>query len=581
MSRDTAKPQIGQLLKDLQVVDEEQLVLALEEQKRTKERLGSVMIKMGFLTSEDLDYLLARQHNVPFISLEQYRLDPEIVALVPEEYCRKHKVIGVQRNKNLLTVAMANPHDIVAVNELSFITGLRIAPVVSAEISIAKALDIFYRKEAEDKGKELDWEAELTAKEEVDIEIIQSEEDEFKNIEDVITSSEEAPVIRLVNLALLAALDKQASHIHIEPLMDSLRVRLRIDGILEELTTPPKRYHINIINRLKILSALDITKHNIPQESYFQIRSKGRFVDVKVSTFPTRHGESMVLSLHKQYQQALDLDSLGLSPAVLQEYKTLISGKRGFILFVGPNNSGKTSTIYASLHYLNRRDKSIYTFENPIKNLIEGIFQGQPNEKAKLFYDEGVRAILAQDPDVMMVGDMNHEKAVEYALQSSLSRTLVLGRLNYNDAAGALLHLADMGIPPFLVSQAVTAVLSQRLVRRICPSCSDSYIPPKKILDDMKGFTDSGEVTFFRGSGCKECGQTGYQGVAGIFELTTLNEEIRQLILDRASRHEINGAMRRKEAVTLYQDALTRVVQGVTTYEEILNIADLEITRKQ
>ena len=202
MSSDKDKQQIGQLLKELHVVDDEQLVLALEEQKRTKERLGSVMIKMGFLTSEDLDYLLARQHNVPFISLEQYRLDPEIVALIPEQYCRKHNVIGVQRNQNLLTVAMANPHDIVAVNELAFITGLRIAPVVSAEISIAKALDAFFRKTAEEKGKELDWEAELAAKEEVDIEIIQSEEDEFKNIEDVITSSEEAPVVKLVNLIM-------------------------------------------------------------------------------------------------------------------------------------------------------------------------------------------------------------------------------------------------------------------------------------------------------------------------------------------------------------------------------------------
>jgi type IV pilus assembly protein PilB len=428
LSEELSKQQIGQLLKELKVVDDDQLLIALEEQKRTKERLGSVMIRMGFLTSEDLDYLLARQHNVPFISLEQYRLDPKIVALIPEQYCRKSKVIAVQRNKNLLTVAMANPHDIVAVNELSFITGLKIAPVISAEISVMKALDNFFQHD-EAEAQELDWEAELAAKEDVDIEIIKSEEDEFKDIEDIISSSEEAPVIRLVNAALVAALDKKASHVHIEPLLDSLRIRLRIDGLLTELTSPPKKFHINIINRLKILSSLDITKHSIPQENYFQVRSRGRFVDVKVSTFPTRYGESMVLRLQKQYQQSLDIGSLGLNESVLQEYKRLISAKRGFVLFVGPNNSGKTSTIYATLHYLNQPERSIYTFENPIKNLIEGTFQGQPHEKANLLYDDGVRSILSQDPDVVMLGDMNYEKAIEHALQASLSRTLVLGTL--------------------------------------------------------------------------------------------------------------------------------------------------------
>ncbi len=578
MSEKASKQQIGQLLRELKVVDDEQLSLALEEQKRTRERLGSVLIKMGFLTSEDLDYLLARQYNVPFISLEQYRIDPNVSQLIPEKYCREHKVIAVQQNNKLLSVAMANPRDIVVVNELSFITGLKIAPVVSAEISILRTIDaMFMQEETEDKV--LDWEAELAAKEEVDIEIIRSEE-ELANIEDIISSSEEAPIVRLVNLVLLAALDKQASHVHIEPMMETLRIRLRIDGVLTELTSPTKKHHINVINRLKILSVLDITKHNIPQENYFQVRSKGRFVDVKVSTFPTRYGESMVLSLHAQYQKTLDLESLGMNNDVLQDYKRLVTSKRGFVLIVGPNNSGKTSTIYSTLNYLNTPERSIYTFEDPIKNLIEGIFQGQPNEKAEFSYIEGVRSILAQDPDVMMLGDMNHAKAIEHSLQASLSRTMVLGRLNYNDAAGAILHLLDMGIPPFLISQATTAVLSQRLVRRVCPNCSESYIPPKKIIDDVRSYVESEEVTFYRGSGCRDCGQTGYLGMVGVFELVLLNEEIRQMILERGTRNEINEAIRQKGTVTLYQDALQKVIRGLTTYEEILNIADLEVIRK-
>jgi type IV pilus assembly protein PilB len=351
VSEKDPKTQIGQLLKELKVVDDDQLSLALEEQQRTKERLGSVLIKMGFLTSEDLDYLLARQYNVPFISLEQYRIDPNVAQLIPEKYCREHKVIAVQRNNKLLSVAMANPRDIVVVNELSFITGLKIAPVVSAEISILRTIDTVFHKE-EGEEKVLDWEAELAAKEEVDIEIIRSEE-EPTNIEDVISSSEEAPIVRLVNLVLLAALDKKASHVHVEPLMDTLQIRLRIDGALTELTSPSKKHHINIINRLKILSTLDITKHNIPQENYFQVRSKGRFVDVKVSTFPTRYGESMVLSLHAQYQKTLDLESLGMHKDALTEYKRLVAARRGFVLVVGPNNSGKTSTIYSTLNYIN------------------------------------------------------------------------------------------------------------------------------------------------------------------------------------------------------------------------------------
>ncbi len=578
MADDDSKQKIGQLLKELNVVDDQQLNLALDEQKRTRERLGSVLIKMGFLTSEDLDYLLARQYNVPFISLEQYRLDPTVVRLIPEKYCRQHKVIAVQRQNNLLTVAMANPHDFVVVNELAFIVGMKVAPVVSAEISILKALDAMMQAEEAVEEQEPDWEAELLSTEEVDIEIIQSDE-EPSDIEDIIASSQDAPIVRLVNMILLAALDKQATHVHIEPLMEKLRIRLRIAGVLSELATPPKRYHVNIINRLKILSGLDITKHNIPQENYFQVRSRGRFVDVKVAAFPTRYGESMVLSLHTQFQKTLELDSLGMRREVLQELKRLISGKRGFLLVVGPNNSGKTSTIYAALSYLNTPERSLYTLENPIKNLMEGIFQGQPDEKVGLSYPEGIRAVLVQDPDVLMLGDMNFEKAIGHALQASLSNTMVLGRLNYNDSAGAILHLLDMGIPPFLISQAITAVLSQRLVRRICPSCSESYIPPKKIIEEARKFIDAEEITFHRGGGCRDCGLTGYLGTIGIFELTVLNEEIRQLILERAPRKAITAAIRRKGTVMLYQDALDKVIRGVTTYEEILSIADLEAVR--
>ena len=579
MVEDVSKQKIGELLKELKVVDDQQLALALEEQKQTKERLGSLLIKMGFLTPEDLDYLLARQFNVAFISLEQYRIDSEVVHLIPEKYCREHKVVAVQRNNKLLTVAMANPHDIVVVNELSFITGMKIAPVISAEISIIKALDTYYKK-TEPEVKDLDWEAELAATDEVDIEIFRREDEELTNIEDIISSSEEAPIVRLVNLILMASLDKNASHVHVEPFMESLRIRLRVGGLLSQLITPPRKYHINIVNRLKILSSLDITKHHIAQENYFQVRSRGRFVDVKVSTFPTRYGESAVLSLHKQFQKALNMESLGMSPDVLQEFKKLIYLKRGFLLIVGPNNSGKTSTLYTALSHLNTSDRSIYTFENPIKNLIEGIFQGQPNEKAGFTYTDGVRSLLAQDPDVMMLGDMNFAKPIEHSLQASLSRTFAMGRLNYNDTAGAILHIMDMGIPPFLISQAITAVLSQRLVRRICPSCSEGYLPPKKILEEIKPLTDSEEVTFYRGKGCKDCGLTGYHGNIGIFELTLLNEEVRQLILDRASRKEIRDAILTKGTVSLYQDAIQKVVQGETTYEEILNIADLEVMRK-
>ncbi len=577
MNQKATKQKIGQLLRELKVVDERQLEQALDEQKQTRERLGSVLIKMGFLTSEDLDYLLARQYNVPFISLEQYRLDPKVVQLIPEKYCREHKVIAVQCNQNLLTVAMADPHDITVINELSFITGLKIAPVVSAEISIDRSLDALF-PECEVETREPDWEAELAVPEEVEIEIIRGEE-EPTDIEDIISSSEDAPIVRLVNLILVAALDKKASHVHIEPLMDRLRIRLRIDGTLSDLTHPPKQYHINIINRLKILSSLDITQRNIPQENSFQIRSRGRFVDVKVATFPTRYGESMVLSLRMQYQKTLDLESLGMSPEVLQEFKRQISAKRGFLLVVGPNNSGKTSSLYATLHFLNTSERCIYTFENPIKNLIEGIFQGQPNEKAGLSYTQGVRSILVQDPDVLMLGDMNFENAVEYSLQAALSKTLVLGRMNYNDSAGALLHLLDMGVPPFLVSQAVTAVLSQRLVRKICPNCSESYIPPTKILEEVKTSLGIRDVTFYRGNGCRDCGLTGYLGTVGVFELVVLNEEIRQMILDRASRRTIWKAIREKGTVTLYRDALQKVVRGITTYEEILNLADLEMIR--
>jgi type IV pilus assembly protein PilB len=580
LSEETPKQKIGQLLKELKVVDDQQLSLALEEQKRTKERLGSLLIKMGFLTPEDLDYLLARQYNVAFISLEQYRIDPNVVHLIPEKYCREHKVVAVQRNNKLLTVAMASPHDIIVVNELSFITGLKIAPVVSAEISIQKAIDTYYPKHEETESKELDWETELAAEEEVEIEIVGRDEDGTSDIEDIISSAEEGPIVRLVNLILVGAMDKQASHIHIEPFIESLRVRLRIDGVLTPLISPPRKYHINIINRLKILSSLDITKHHIPQENYLQVRSKGRFVDIKVSTFPTRYGESAVLSLHKQYRDAMDLDSLGMAPEILKEYKALVGLKRGFVLVVGPNNSGKTSNLYAVLNHLNTEERSIYTFENPIKNLIEGIFQGQPNEKVGFSYTDGVRSTLAQDPDVVMLGDMNYAKAIEYALQASLSRTLLLGRLNYNDSAGAILHLMDMGIPPFLISQAITAVLSQRLVRKICPACSEDFIPPQKILEEIAPFVDASEIIFYRGRGCRDCGLTGYFGHVGIFELTVLNEEIRQLILDRASRREIRDAIFKKGTVSLYQDALQKVIHGETTYEEILNIADLEMIQK-
>jgi type IV pilus assembly protein PilB len=557
------KRSLGESLVEDGIITADQLKKAQEEEKRRGERLVKVLVRLGFITEEDLVMFLSGKLNVPRIELGNYLIDDKIIGLVPEHLARKYELIPVLKIGNRLTCAMVDPWNVFALDELRSATGLIIEPAVATEGEIKKALNEYYgtKGSMEDLIKSIDSEK---------LGLQEGKEVDVKKLQGIV---EEPVVIKLVNMIIMKAIEERASDIHIEPEEETLRTRLRVDGMLHEISTPPKHLQSAVISRIKIMADLNIAERRIPQDGRFTIKMSGKQIDVRVSSVPTIYGENVVLRLLDASSAVKSLTDLGFSKEVLVRFDKLIRRPHGIILVTGPTGSGKTTTLYAALNTINTVEKNIITVEDPVEYKLEGVRQIQINPKVDLTFASGLRSILRQDPNIIMVGEMRDHETAEIAVQAALTGHLVFSTLHTNDAPGAVTRMIDMNVEPFLVSSSVIGVLAQRLVRTICPDCKEKYVPAKEELKDI-GLNESKDVHFYRGKGCAKCMDTGYKGRIGIYELMVPDEEIRAAVMSKSSTDEIRRLAIKAGMISLQEDGIQKIRSGLTTVEEVLRVTE-------
>lgn len=555
------KKTLGESLVEDGIITEEQLKKAQEEEKHTGQRLRNVLIKMGLIAEEDLVSFLSDKLGVPRIELGNYLIDPKVVEFLPEDLARKYEIIPVLKIGSRLTCAMVDPWNIFAIDEVRSRTNLIIEPAVATEAEIKKAINEHYgaRGSMEDLIKSIDEEK---------LGIKGGKEVDAKKLKEI---TEEPVVIKLVNMIIMKAISEGASDIHIEPEEDSLKTRLRLDGMLHEISSPPKHLQSAIISRIKIMANLDIAERRIPQDGRFTIKMEGKEVDMRISTIPTIYGENIVMRLLDTSNALVGLDKLGFSKSVLEKYDKLILHPYGIILVTGPTGSGKTTTLYSSLSKINTVEKNIITIEDPVEYKLQGIRQTQVNTKVALTFAAGLRSFLRQDPNVIMVGEIRDFETAEIAIQAALTGHLVFSTLHTNDAPSAITRLADMGVEPFLISSSVIGILAQRLVRKLCQECKEKYSPSKEALKDI-GIADTEKADFYRGKGCNKCMSTGYKGRIGIYELMVPDEKIRSAIIAKSSAGAIRDLACAAGMITLLQDGIEKAKQGLTSIDEVLRV---------
>ena len=546
------------------LITKEKIDSVIEESKKTGMAFDKALIASGIVKENQLASVRADLLGVPFIDLKEYLIDPAVVELVPEEVARKLKIMPLFKIEDTLTVAMMDPKEIYAIDELRRKTKSKaIDTVLSSESDISFAIDQHYGK-----GGNVDE----VVKGMVETKQGATEEVEAKVLEQM---AEETPVIKIVNLLVVQALKERASDIHLEPAEEHLGVRYRIDGVMRNVNPLPKHLQGAIISRIKILAKIDIAEKRRPQDGRIQAKIENKDIDIRVSTYPTVYGENVVLRILDKTSFFLGLPQLGFSEHELVRFRKIIKRPYGIILVTGPTGSGKTTTLYAALSEVNSVESNIITIEDPIEYQIPLIRQSQINIKAGLTFATGLRSILRQDPDIIMVGEIRDLETAEISIQSALTGHLVFSTLHTNDAPGALTRLEDMGIEPFLVASSVVAILAQRLVRTLCDKCKEAYHPAHELLQDL-GITEKEKLTFYRPRGCNQCESNGYRGRIGIFELLEVSDEIKRLVLTKASSGEIKELARREGMTTLWEDGLKKVKQGVTSIEEVVKVTKQE-----
>ncbi|HOM71777.1 MAG TPA: type II secretion system ATPase GspE, partial [Armatimonadota bacterium] len=543
-----------------------------QKQLKTQESLGDVLVNMGLIGEKDRVRCLGEQWGVPFVDLSETQPDPEALKMVSQDLARRQKVIPIAHNNGKLTLAMKNPLDIFVIDEIRLMTGVEVEPMIATEEDIVSAINRCYKSEASVKKvvNEVMRDIEGT---EIDFTTTEPVKEEDISIEQLKELSEEAPVIRLANLIISRAVQDGASDIHIEPGRDAVRVRFRVDGILHEALAVPKKIQASLISRVKIMAEMDIAEKRAPQDGRIGAVIDGRQFDFRVSTLPSVYGEKIVLRVLDKSSISIGLNKLGLLPETMERFESLIVRTYGIILVTGPTGSGKSTTLYSVLSKLNSGEKNILTIEDPVEYELAGITQVQINSRAGLTFAAGLRTMLRQDPNIVMVGEIRDAETAIIATEAALTGHLVLSTLHTNDAPGAITRLIDMGIEPFLISSGVIGVLAQRLVRCICTKCKEQYKPPLDAVKRLGIPLDEGSsVTFYRGKGCDYCKGTGYKGRIGIYELMIMNDKIRDLVLTRASSHTIREAAIQTGMKTLKEDAMEKILLGTTSLEESLRV---------
>lgn len=555
---------LGKLLVGAHLMTDEQLEKALLVQKKDGGRLGSIIVKLGFLNEEHLLRFLSQRYSIPAIDLNKCEIDPAIIKLVPQEVVQKHQVIPVKRSGSTLSLAMVDPTDVLAVDDIKFMTGYDVEPMVASEASIITAINRFY-----DSAHDLQKVIEQTQEE---LDIVQESDEDSVNVSQLKEAVEEAPVVKLANLILTEAIKKGASDIHIEAYEKKFRVRYRIDGILYEAMSPPMKLKAALTSRLKIMADLDISERRLPQDGRIKLKMKDKEVDLRVSTLPCLFGEKIVMRILDKGNLTLDLTKLGFEPKALDDFMKAITSPYGMVLVTGPTGSGKTTTLYSALSYINTTDINIMTAEDPVEYNLMGINQVQMKEEIGLNFAAALRSFLRQDPDVVMVGEIRDYETAEIAVKAALTGHLVLSTLHTNDAPSTINRLLNMGIEPFLVASSTILILAQRLVRRICRECKEvEKIPPEALIEIGISPDEAKTMTCYKGKGCPTCNNTGYKGRLALYEVMPIGEELREQILQGSSADEVKRVAIRSGMATLRISGLQKLREGLTTVEEVVN----------
>lgn len=561
------KKQIGVVLLESGVITPQQLEKALSAQKDIKRRLAYLLVDLGLVEEKVIVPVLATFLGVPFLNLSELNLEkisPKVKGIVPEFLMRRHLLIPTSLTAGALSIAMADPLDVLAIDDIARMTGYQVKTFIAGESEIKEAIERYYKK-----FLTLDDILGETRKKR--IEVVRPGE-EVTDAAQLKVDAESGAVVNVVNHLLIEAIEAGASDVHIEPYGHKLRTRYRVDGILYEVTSPPKKLHPAIISRVKIMSRLDIAERRLPQDGRCKAVLEDREIDLRVSIIPTAFGEKVVLRILDPEGLCLDLSELGLEPEALSVYKKGIGRPHGIVLVTGPTGCGKSTTLYSTLKVLNTIDRNILTVEDPVEYVIEGINQVQIKPEIGLDFVTGLRSFMRQDPNILMVGEIRDRETAEVAINAALTGHLVFSTLHTNDAPGAITRLVNMGIEPFLITSTVIMSLSQRLVRTICSHCKENYLVSRAMLQEI-GFPSREESsTLYRGAGCEKCGQIGYKGRIGVFELMEMTDSIRDLVLDREPTHKIRECARKEGMLDLKEAAARKVFSGITTVEEFLRI---------
>ncbi|HEV7588245.1 MAG TPA: type IV-A pilus assembly ATPase PilB [Longimicrobium sp.] len=555
---------IGDQLVHEQLITREQLQQALDDARANGTRIGYSLVKLGFLNESDLVRALARQHRVPAVDLDRVRLDPRILKLIPSEFAVKHQVLPLRRVGRTLTVAMSNPTDLGVVDDLKFLTRLDIEAVIAGDFTLKRIVEREYES-SDDKINEL-----LKQFDQEEVEKVDDTEEEA-SVASLQAAVEEAPVVKLINGILTDAVHRGASDIHFECYEKDIRVRYRIDGVLQEIMRPPIKMRAALISRFKILSDLNIAERRVPQDGRLKLRFGKRVIDFRVSTLPTLFGEKIVLRILDKGNLTLDLEKFGMEPKAEADFMKAIMNPYGMVLVTGPTGSGKTTTLYSALSRINTNEVNIMTAEDPVEYNLHGINQVQVRTDVGMTFAAALRAFLRQDPNIIMVGEIRDLETGSIGIKAALTGHLVLSTLHTNDAPSTITRMVDMGIEPFNVASAVNLITAQRLVRRICASCKEEAEYPEEYLK-VGGISedDIRNTTFYRGKGCDQCGGSGYRGRQGLYEVMAMSPTLRRMILQSASTAELQAQAVAEGMLTLRADGMLKVRKGITTLEEVI-----------
>lgn len=567
-----AYKKLGDLLIAAGTINEEQLNHGLALQKGTKQRLGSVLIDNGIITEHQLIEALQMQLGIEFVDLTKFTIPTELAQVVPKSIARQYQVVPVKIVKDELYLAMADPMNFYATEEVRKSVRKKVVPVIGSAKAIEHAIAILYGNEGAAKAIEaMKREAGISADVTAETAFVSNQigEDDINN----------APTIRLVNSIIERAVNERASDIHMEPREKAFSVRMRIDGMMRNILTVPKELQNSVISRMKIMSGMDIAERRIPQDGRFNVQVKQKDIDLRVSTLPTIYGEKIVARLLDKSAGQLTVENIGLQGEDLEKYNKMIHSHSGVVLIVGPTGSGKSSTMYTMIGELNTEEVNLVTLEDPVEYNIDGVNQVQINEKTGMTFASGLRSILRQDPDIIAVGEIRDGETADIAMRAAITGHVVLSTIHTNDALGTIERLEDIGVEPYLIASALKGVISQRLVRRICPHCKQAYHPTDEEMEGLNLPGSSTDYTFYRGTGCPNCFDTGYRGRIAVFEMMTINKALRTLISDKATRTEIEAELAKPESrfVSLQKNGLRLVKEGITTASEVLRVINEDI----